>query len=175
MHPFNEDGHQFIRNAARRLLDGHRTVTVYPKLSRQAKQSKNVPPPTVFKEPKTFSHYVMNLPASAISFLSAFIGLYRKREQLFYPFTEAKLPTIHVHCFSSKSDDNKAEEKKICAQISEQLEYTMNMGKGEMSIHRVRDVAPNKVMFCTSFRLPPEVAFRSSASKDGSRERRDSS
>lgn len=167
MHPFNEDGHQFVRNAAQRLLTGNKTVTVYPKFSRQAKQSSILPPPTVFKEPKTFSHYVMNLPASAISFLPAFIGLYQRNEQLFSPTTDTKLPMIHVHCFNSKSDDNKAEEKKICAEISEQLGYTMNMGEEEMSIHRVRDVAPNKVMFCASFRLPPEVAFRLSGSKEG--------
>ena len=117
-------------------------------------------PPLVFRQPKTFSHYVMNLPASAISFLPAFIGLYRENRELFDPTTEIKLPMIHVHCFSTKSDDDVAEHQKICAELSEQLGCSMTTSDHEMRIHRVRNVAPKKVMFCASFRLPAEVAFQ---------------
>lgn len=67
---------------------------------------------------------------------------------------------IHVYCFSTKSDDNKAEEVKICKEISEQLRYEIEkLGDEEMDIWDVRDVAPQKRMFCASFRLPREVAF----------------
>ena len=102
----------------------------------------------------------MNLPASAITFLPNFIGLYRAKEKLFAPFTSLKLPMIHVHCFSTKSDDNKAEETKICKEISQQLSCEIKPGDEEVTIWDVRDVAPQKRMFCASFRLPGSVAFR---------------
>lgn len=102
----------------------------------------------------------MNLPASAPTFLPNFIGLYRGQEPLFAPYATAKLPMIHVHCFSTKSDDNKAEGIKICMEISEQLKHEVKPGDPEVTIWDVRDVAPQKRMFCASFRLPEEVAFR---------------
>ena len=71
---------------------------------------------------------------------------------------------IHVHCFSTKSDDNKEEEMKICKQLSEQIGHEMRPGdvetEGEVQVWDVRDVAPTKRMFCASFRLPSKVAFR---------------
>ena len=74
------------------------------------------------------------------------------------------MPLVHVYCFSTKSDDNKAEESKISKEISEQLGYEIRPGncenEGEATIWDVRDVAPQKRMFCASFRLPKEVAFR---------------
>ena len=106
----------------------------------------------------------MNLPASAITFLPAFIGLYAGMRELFAPHTCTKLPMIHVHCFNTKSDDNKEEEMKICKEISGQLGHAIKPGDpeiaGEVEIWDVRDVAPLKRMFCASFRLPMEVAFR---------------
>ena len=78
---------------------------------------------------------------------------------------------IHVYCFSTKSDDNKEAEIKICKAISEQLRYEMKPGsietEGEVQIWDVRDVAPLKRMFCASFRLPGEVAYRTVENKGG--------
>ena len=111
-------------------------------------------------QPKTFHHYVMNLPASAITFLDAFIGLYKGHEDLFSPHTSTQLPMIHVYCFSTKSDDNKAERVKICNEISGCIGFAIQPNDEELEIWDVRDVAPQKRMFCASFRLPPEVAFR---------------
>ena len=68
---------------------------------------------------------------------------------------------IHVYCFSTKSDDNKAEVGKICREISAQLRYEIEkVGEEELEVWGVRDVAPQKRMFCASFRLPKEVAFK---------------
>jgi tRNA (guanine37-N1)-methyltransferase len=102
----------------------------------------------------------MNLPASAISFLGSFNGLYQGHEALFEPHTSTKLPMVHVHCFSTKSEDNVKEGLEIYARISETLDYAIRPGDDELVIHEVRDVAPKKRMFCASFRIPAAVAFR---------------
>ncbi|KAL9137614.1 MAG: hypothetical protein Q9175_001165 [Cornicularia normoerica] len=161
---FNEDGRTFIRSSAKRLLQTDIQVEIFKRVSRLKQPASTVKPIATLTSPKTFNHYILNLPASAITFLPFFIGLYAGREELFTPNTDAKLPIIHVHCFSTKSDDNKEEEIKICKQVSEQLGYEMKPGdietEGEVQVWDVRDVAPLKRMFCASFRLPGEVGFR---------------
>lgn len=102
----------------------------------------------------------MNLPATAITFLPSFIGLYASSEDRALLPPDFKLPLIHVYCFSTKSDDNVAEGIKICEEISAQLGYEITPTTPETTIFDVRDVAPKKRMFCATFRLPEEVAFR---------------
>lgn len=101
----------------------------------------------------------MNLPAIAIDFVSSFAGLYHGNEALFEPHTSTKLPMVHVHCFSTKSDDNVRETIEICERISQVLQHEIKPEDEEVTVHEVRDVAPKKRMFCASFRLPPKVAF----------------
>jgi tRNA (guanine37-N1)-methyltransferase len=162
--PFNQDGHTFIHHAADSILHltstHQNTVSIPAKRVYNAKASDPVPEPKILTIPQTISHFVMNLPASAIDFLGSFNGLYHGREELFEPHTTTKLPMVHVHCFSTKSEDNVKEGTEICERISEKLGHTVNPGDKELVIHEVRDVAPKKRMFCASFRLPGEVAFR---------------
>lgn len=112
--------------------------------------------------PPTISHFVMNLPASAIEFLHNYRGLYENHEHLFAPHTETKLPIVHVHCFAVKADDATPLED-ICQRIHAEIGIMLTPGdvekEGEVLIHEVRDVAPAKRMFCASFRLPRQVAF----------------
>ena len=140
--------------------------------SRLKKPASPVKPIATLTSPKTFNHYILNLPASAITFLPFFIGLYAGREELFQPNTDAKMPILHVHCFSTKSDDNREEEIKICKEVSKQIGYEMKPGaietEGGVQVWDVRDVAPLKRMFCASFRLPGEVAFRVAENESGS-------
>ena len=160
------DGRAFIRDSAKELREETLELEYPPakpkRVSRSAPPTDAPPPPpsTLKTQPKTFDHYVMNLPASAITFLDVFIGLYHGHEELFKPHTSRKLPMIHVYCFSTKSDDNKAEAIKICKAISDRIGYQINPDDEDVKIWDVRDVAPQKRLFCASFRLPPEVVFR---------------
>ncbi|KAJ5520412.1 tRNA transferase Trm5/Tyw2 [Penicillium fimorum] len=174
--PFNQDGREFIRSSGRSLLAAKPlTVTIRPKVGREqqrkAAQGKGakLPEPKIYTRPTIVNHYVMNLPATAIEFLDAFPGLYAGEEHLFAPNTEQKLPMIHVYCFSGHSDNEVDDHIDICERISERIGHTITVddsvgGKGnqdvELAIHNVRLVSPKKQMFCASFRLPREVAFR---------------
>ncbi|KAF2723097.1 hypothetical protein K431DRAFT_283264 [Polychaeton citri CBS 116435] len=162
--PFNQDGRTFIRGATTDILNQpQHKVEILKKLSRKA--GKDAKPEVIrsLVQPKTFQHFVLNLPASAITFLSSFVGLYPSEKK----GEVGQLPLVHCYCFSTKSDDNVEEGLKICEEISAQLGYEMVPGKideaeGNVEIYDVRDVAPKKRMFCASFRLPQEVAFQGS-------------
>ena len=162
--PFNDDGHDFIKTAAINLLQSNRHVDLKVRLAKDSTKTpdraRKLLATKRLCQPKTFNHFVMNLPASAINFLPSFEGLYTGQDHLFSPHTDTLLPMIHVYCFSTKSDDNVEENLKICRDLSQELKYEIKPGTPEVEIHDVRDVAPNKRMFCASFRLPAEVAFR---------------
>ncbi|GAM90511.1 hypothetical protein ANO11243_085550 [Dothideomycetidae sp. 11243] len=159
----NENGHTFIRNAALQLAqtDYQATEAVPLSNTKQTKttgsSTKKVEPQTRV-QPKHFSHYVMNLPASATDFLPDFVGLYSDMSE--HGESEAKMPMIHCYCFEGKSDDNIEQGIRICELISQKIGFTITPETPETTIYDVRDVAPNKRMFCASFRLPREVAFR---------------
>lgn len=164
--PFNTDGRKFIREAAGQLIDDERKVDIKKKISRK---DRNVQPEIErsLVQPKTFQHFVLNLPASALTFLSSFVGLYtpEMRQKL---AGDAKMPLVHVYCFSTKDGQDPSVEQdaagKICAEISSQLGHEMKPGpidQGGVEVYDVRDVAPKKRMFCASFRLPETVAFGS--------------
>jgi tRNA (guanine37-N1)-methyltransferase len=173
---FNTDGGAFIRQASVDLVkEEDKSVAIYPKTKfSRSKPEENKPQPLkTLVQPRIFGHYVMNLPASAITFLPSFIGLYAnvpgmpasEIKKLLAPYTQQKLPMIHVHCFSTKSDDNAEEIKGICEEISRQLQCGITPETPDVDIYDVRDVAPKKRMFCASFRLPEEVAFREAGNK----------
>ena len=152
--PFNEDGRRFIKDAAAKLLEGNEVVEVKTKISRKERDAGKKE--TVVKravQPKVFQHYVLNLPASAVTFLSSFVGLYPPELRKKLP-NEMKMPLIHVYTFSTKDEleasptlveddptpaingtsihegaDSKEEStravEKICNAISEQLGHEM--------------------------------------------------
>lgn len=167
---FNTDGAAFIKSSAAELLKDNRSIPIYPKVkfSRSAPKPIDPQPLRTLIQPRIFNHYVMNLPASAITFLPAFIGLYAnvpgmpasEIRKLVAPQTDVKLPMIHVHCFSTKSKDDVAVTKSVCEELSSQLGYELTPETPDLEIYHVRDVAPKKTMYCASFRLPEEVAFR---------------
>jgi len=110
---------------------------------------------------RTFNHFIMNLPATAIEFLDAFKGLYKDKESLVEnPLVD--LPMIHCHCFS-KSEKPETE-------LIERISSTITSYLDEFKIHFVRKVAPNKDMLCVSFRLSQEVAFNNESTKSNDKD-----
>lgn len=93
-------------------------------------------------------HIVMNLPARAVEFLSAFRLLLDGP-----PCRAERLPV--VHCYSFSKDARPAEEvrQRAAAALGASLEAAS-------SVHLVRNVAPGKEMLCLSFRLPAAVLYR---------------
>ncbi|KAG5559394.1 hypothetical protein RHGRI_009061 [Rhododendron griersonianum] len=96
-------------------------------------------------------HVIMNLPASALQFLDAFRGLIHRR------YWKGSLPWVHCYCFMRS---NETEEV-----IISEAESALNARIRDPIFHRVRDVAPNKAMFCLSFRLPEEACFEEEVTK----------
>lgn len=167
--PFNEDGRSFIHKAADSVYEASKAgehAVVQGKTKRHRSDNptskKEPPPPEKIPVPPTISHFVMNLPASAYTFVHHYRGVYAGKEGMFTPHTTTKLPLVHVHCFALKSDDE-VPLLDICERLTNELGVKMVPGDaekpGEVSIHNVRDVAPAKRMFCATFRVPPEVAF----------------
>ncbi|KXJ95323.1 Met-10+ like-protein-domain-containing protein [Microdochium bolleyi] len=190
--PFNRDGKVFINEAADSVFAAFQNgECAVPEPSRKEKRDKRrdhltksgkdsaaAAPPAAVAEaaaraeppkstpvPPTISHFVMNLPASAITFLPDYRGVYAGKEELFEPHTSTKLPMVHVHCFAPKqvSNNDEAPLLDVCERISAELGVNFTSGNpespGKAAIHNVRTVAPNKDMFCASFRIPAEVAF----------------
>jgi tRNA (guanine37-N1)-methyltransferase len=176
--PFNEDGRLFIPRAADLVSEASKQgahALEYPKFKHSRSNPQPRLPPTKIAVPPTISHFVMNLPASATSFLHHFKGLYAGKESLFAPHTETKLPMVHVHCFALKNSEDltpnwpgltmTAEEVKadLLRRVYDEIGVQFKIGNpdidGHLEMYSVRLVAPNKVMYCLTFRIPPEVAF----------------
>ncbi|GAB4828351.1 hypothetical protein Ancab_035348 [Ancistrocladus abbreviatus] len=94
-------------------------------------------------------HVIMNLPASAIQFLDAFRGCIQKK------YWKGLLPWVHCYCFMRSTETEEF--------IIGEAESALNAKIQNPIFHRVRDVAPNKAMFCLSFRLPEDVCIKEEA------------
>jgi tRNA (guanine37-N1)-methyltransferase len=114
---------------------------------------EGTPPPGA-----TFDHVTMNLPASAIEFLDVFKGAFDKRV-----WGHRSLPTIHVYTFKKASETH--------ADVVARGEGFLGGKIANPKVHEVRDVAPNKIMLCLSFKLTPEVAFAEETSPERKRAR----
>jgi tRNA G37 N-methylase Trm5 len=136
---FNLDGHDFIieaHNHFSKNLHGH-------------------PPEHI----QLFDHYIMNLPASALSFLSSFYGLARNKT-IIKPSNSVE-PTVHCYLFARLNEDPMDLLRSNLLDFP--LKYTPDSLSDShvLAIHNVRRVAPNKEMFCISFRLPEDFLHAS--------------
>ena len=105
-----EDGIDFIKTAALRVFDNpfpgfvpNTTKSVRKKEERRGTNAKLTQPPR-----KLISHFVMNLPDSAIQFLDAFRGILSTPE---LKDVYQSMPMIHCHCFTREvTNPAKAEQ-----------------------------------------------------------------
>ena len=92
-----------------------------------------------------FDHFIMNLPASAHEFLDVFPKL---AQEGCVNIEMIRNSTIHCYVFCKTDEDP-------IIKIQSGLGYEIE--KGMATVKRVRDVAPNKEMFCVSFKLPKTI------------------
>ncbi|KAM5273606.1 tRNA (guanine(37)-N(1))-methyltransferase [Ctenodactylus gundi] len=100
------------------------------------------------EERKHSIHIVMNLPAKAIEFLSAFRSLLAGQ-----PCRHELLPTVHCYSFSKEVNPAEDVQQRAGAALGISLESCS-------SVHLVRNVAPNKEMLCITFQIPAAVLYK---------------
>lgn len=125
-----EDGRDFILAAARRLYDNPLPAFTGPKLSKtqirlqqrkmrgtSAPRQREASPPSASQEAplrRAISHYVMNLPDSAITFLNAFRGIFSASSAGAWDssgvYSEGRMPMVHCHCFTRELEFEGAEK-----------------------------------------------------------------
>lgn len=109
--------------------------------------------------PQTIQHYVMNLPDSALEFLDAYAGSFTSLlGEEGYDRSSVQLPLVHVHCFTRELELEGA-TRDICERATGYLGHPVTPDMDGYNLHPVRRVAPNKDMYCLTFRLPAEVAY----------------
>lgn len=105
-------------------------------------------------------HCIMNLPKTALEFLDAFRGYPRATSENGTSSNKNKdsnrLPRIHVHCFAPK--DTQAAKQEIWKRAETSLGCSLDENDDRVVIYPVRDVSPNKNMYCLSFTLPMGVS-----------------
>lgn len=121
VHTYNMDGREFIRH-----------------LLQPAAGSTRLP----FGP---FEHVLMNLPASALTFLDSFVGVFDRTSWT------TSLPMVHCYCFSKATDP--------AAEVIAIAERVMGCKLPDATVHPVRDVSPHKLMLCLAFRVPESVAW----------------
>ncbi|CDO73097.1 hypothetical protein BN946_scf185007.g151 [Trametes cinnabarina] len=162
---FCEDGRAFIRNAFNRAYDDPLPPPPQPKPRRselKEMRAPDTPPLPPAPRRQRINHFVMNLPDTAILFLDAFRGVLAPENaggrDLSGLYDAASMPMVHCHCFTRELELAKA-EADIRQRVEEKLGHTVGE---ETSFHWVRSVAPQKEMYCVSFRLPHAAAFATS-------------
>lgn len=101
--------------------------------------------------------FIINLPASSIEFMDAFIGSYHK---ICSKLGESKIrmPKVHCYCFTKDLENPQDDiSKRLCSAMD--IEIQNDLLRLIEEFHFVRRVSPSKDMYCVSFTLPKKVAF----------------
>ncbi|KIM70296.1 hypothetical protein SCLCIDRAFT_101548 [Scleroderma citrinum Foug A] len=173
VHASCEDGREFIRTSVSKVMETSFPPYSGPRISRvkgkrrrreiQALEHRERHPTctapcsdTLTQPPrKAVTRFVMNLPDSALDFLDAFQGILSAQDDAERKLCYPAMPMIHCYCFTRELEQDKAE-----LDIKERAENRLGHRiEEDVSFHLVRSVAPNKYMYCISFRLPRDVVF----------------
>ena len=111
-------------------------------------------------------HFYMNLPMDAVEFLDVFRGIYantseEERRVLFRRREEdgvMVLPMIHVNGFTVEEEREKALEYFV-NRIGTVLKTDFRKEDVE-TLHKIRGVSAVSNMYCVSFRLREDIAFK---------------
>jgi len=165
-----EDGREFIRHAATRVaadpLPGFKgpPLSLSQRRAQAREQSRGLlGSPSQLPPRNSIAHFVMNLPDSAITFLGAFRGILvpslssSSKPDIDLAKLYDVMPMVHCHCFTRELE-REAAERDIIHRVEQELGCVLS-AENEVSLHLVRSVAPNKEMYCISFRLPRATAF----------------
>ena len=138
VHAYNLDGREFLL----RLLRSQRSDESHNERSAASDGSapSEAPSQSLALEYGCFSHIIMNLPASALTFLDVLVGAFDPKSWC------APLPKVHCYCFSKAADP--------CKDVLSIAERTMGCTLPDASVHVVRDVSPHKLMLCVEFTVP---------------------
>ncbi|KAJ9102399.1 hypothetical protein QFC21_002799 [Naganishia friedmannii] len=183
----NDDGRAFIRRAPlmiwkrpfaplpppatllrklekekRRAREAAKAGEVTAEPANPSAEDPNQTSPPEQPSPRHISHFVMNLPGSALEFLDAYAGSYTPllEEADFPGRDDIEMPLVHVHCFTKEIEPEQG-ELDILERATGYLGHSVSKDVEGYNLHCVRRVAPNKDMYCLTFRLPKEVAFKS--------------
>nr|XP_018260242.1 tRNA (guanine37-N1)-methyltransferase [Kwoniella dejecticola CBS 10117]OBR82400.1 tRNA (guanine37-N1)-methyltransferase [Kwoniella dejecticola CBS 10117] len=151
------------REAQAKLQQEENTIT------KDEQKTATLPGPELPEPPKIIQHFIMNLPDSALAFLHSYNGCFSPllAEESFVKqygdaadkLREEDMPLVHVYCFTREIEADKA-QVDILKRGSDDLGYQLSPSSPGYHLHHVRSVAPNKDMYCLTFRLPKEVAFK---------------
>ncbi len=107
-----------------------------------------------FQKDLKIHHFYMNLPKDALEFLDVFVGLFKNTKKEIY--SKDSLPTVHIYGFSNAKDH----KEDLYGRIATAFEIDKLDDKYVEDFHNVRDVSTKKHVFCISFKIPPEVAYK---------------
>lgn len=134
---FNKDGRDFILQDVRNHL-----------LERITQRDEDM---------KEYSiHIAMNLPALAVTFLNAFVGLLKGNEKGIVNSKSIPTPVCHCYCFVKGVDDPKIMAKQL---VEENLGFKLKANETLKEISFVRNVAPNKDMMRVDLFLTSDILF----------------
>jgi len=108
------------------------------------------------KEPKVhFGHVYMNLPVDAVEFLDVFTGLFKQASKEIW--NQDNLPMIYVNGFDAGKTPEEVDQN-FRNRISKAFGQTLKPDF-PLDIHSIKDITPDKKMYCVTFKLPQEIAF----------------